>query len=168
MEFDVAILGAGAAGMMAAVAVGEGTLDAGTGKSRLRIGVFEKNSRAGIKVLVCGGGRCNFTNAGTVEFLIEQFGRNGRFLTPALRHLDNEGLRGFFAERGVPSHEEHDGKIYPDSNRAQAVVEALVRNMGRWGVAVGCGAPGTIVSVGRGNKTTEDTESTEGRTDGLV
>ena len=62
-EFDVAILGAGAAGMMAAVAVGEGNVDAGT-KSRLRIGVFEKNSRAGIKVLVCGGGRCNFYECG--------------------------------------------------------------------------------------------------------
>ena len=57
-------------------------------------------ARPGIKVLVCGGGRCNFTNAGTIEFLIEQFGRNGRFLTPALRAMDNEGLRDFFAGCG--------------------------------------------------------------------
>ena len=167
-EFDVAILGAGAAGMMAAVAVGEGTLDAGTGRSRLKIGVFEKNTRAGIKVLVCGGGRCNFTNAGSVEFLIEQFGRNGRFLTPALRHLDNEGLRGFFAERGVPSHEEHDGKIYPDSNRAQSVVDALVNGMRELGVDVFTGPAGTVVSVERENKTTEGTENTEGRKDAAV
>ncbi|HUO08384.1 MAG TPA: NAD(P)/FAD-dependent oxidoreductase [Phycisphaerae bacterium] len=163
-ELDVAILGAGAAGMMAAVAAGEGSVDAGAGRSRLRIGVFEKNVRPGIKVLVCGGGRCNFTNAGSVEFLIEQFGRNGRFLTPALRHLDNEGLRAFFAERGVPSHEEHDGKIYPDSNQAKSVVDALVNGMRSLGVEIFTGQAGTVVSVEREElKTTEDTESTEGR-----
>lgn len=134
MVYEVVILGAGAAGMMAAIAAGE------AGGGRLKIAVLEKNVRAGIKVLVCGGGRCNFTNAGTVEFLIEQFGRNGRFLTPALRHLDNEGLRGFFAGLGVPSHEEHDGKIYPDSNMAKSVVDALVRRMGEVGVEVFAGA----------------------------
>src|ERR1019366_7342998 len=119
---DLAILGAGAAGMMAAVAAGEASLDPATGRSRLRIALFEKNIQPGIKVLVCGGGRCNFTNAGTVDFLIEQFGRNGRFLTPALRHMDNEALRAWFASQGVPLHEEHDGKIYPDSNQAKSVV----------------------------------------------
>ncbi len=159
-EFDVAILGAGAAGMMAAVAVGEGTVDAGTGRSRLKIGVFEKNARAGIKVLVCGGGRCNFTNAGTVEFLIEQFGRNGRFLTLALRHLDNEGLRGFFAERGVPSHEEHDGKIYPDSNRAQSVVDVLVNGMRGLGVEVFTGAAGTVTGVEKQEASSKEQEGT--------
>ncbi|MGN6366741.1 MAG: NAD(P)/FAD-dependent oxidoreductase [Phycisphaerae bacterium] len=151
-DFDVAILGAGAAGMMAACVLAEGTADVRTGKTRLRIGVFEKNVRAGIKVLVCGGGRCNFTNAGSVEFLIEQFGRNGRFLTPALRHLDNERLRAFFAERGVPSHEEHDGKIYPDSNRAQSVVDALVRSMERCGVEILTGPRGTVRRVWRDAK----------------
>ncbi len=63
MQFDVAILGAGAAGMMTAVVAAEGL--AGTGK---RIAIFEKNIRPGIKVLVCGGGRCNFTNAGSIDF----------------------------------------------------------------------------------------------------
>ena len=142
-EFDVAILGAGAAGMMAACTLAERTLDPVTGKTRLRIAIFEKNSQPGIKVLVCGGGRCNFTNAGSVDFLIEQFGRNGRFLTPALQHLDNEALRQWFADRGVPSHEEPGGKIYPDSNQAKSVVDALVSTMQRYGVR---SYPGTTVS----------------------
>src|SRR6185436_10036721 len=105
MNAHLVILGAGAAGMMAAISAAQSN-------PNLHITLLEKNIRPGIKVLVCGGGRCNFTNAGTVEFLIEQFGRNGRFLTPALRGLDNEGLRDFFAKLGVPSHVEHDGKVY--------------------------------------------------------
>jgi predicted flavoprotein YhiN len=149
MHFDVAILGAGAAGMMAAVAAGEASLDAETGRSKLRIGIFEKNSQAGVKVLVCGGGRCNFTNAGSVDFLISQFGRNGRFLTPALRHLDNDGLRAWFAQRRVPSHEEHDGKIYPDSNQARSVVNALVNRMRGLGVEIFTGAAGAVKEVRR-------------------
>jgi predicted flavoprotein YhiN len=163
MHYDLAILGAGAAGMMAAVAAAEQTLDPATGKSRLRIAIFEKNTQPGVKVLVCGGGRCNFTNAGSVDFLIEQFGRNGRFLTPALRHLDNDGLRDWFASQNVPSHEEHDGKIYPDSNQAKSIVNALVTRMRTLGVEIFTGPAGTITHVYRtgGNETTEDTESTE-------
>ncbi|MGC8624276.1 MAG: NAD(P)/FAD-dependent oxidoreductase [Phycisphaerae bacterium] len=58
-----------------------------------------------------------------------QFGRNGRFLTPALHKLDNTALRQWLAKRGVPTHEEHDGKIYPDSNKASSVVNALVQRL---------------------------------------
>ncbi len=134
MDFDLIILGAGAAGMMAAVAAGEAL--AGTGA---RIAIFEKNIRPGIKVLVCGGGRCNFTNAGSVDFLIGQFGRCGRFLAPALHHLDNEALRKFFADAGVPSHIEPGGKVYPDSNQAKSVVDALVRRMEAAGVHIFAG-----------------------------
>jgi len=144
---DIAILGAGAAGMMAGVAAAEATVDPATGRSRLRIGLFEKNAQPGIKVLVCGGGRCNFTNAGSIDFLIEQFGRNGRFLTPALRHLDNDALREWFAAAGVPSHEEHDGKIYPDSNQAKSVVNALLNRMNALGVQVHAGADEAIATI---------------------
>jgi len=159
MELDVAILGAGAAGMMAAVACGERS--GGT----LKIAIFEKNERPGIKVLVCGGGRCNFTNAGPVEFLIEQFGRNGRFLTPALRHLDNDGLRDFFKKLGVPSHVETrggvGGKVYPDSNQAKSVVDALVRRMREVGVEVFCGAGSAVKGVKR-RETNDERRKGEG------
>lgn len=144
MDYDLIILGAGAAGMMGAVAAGERAVELGM---PLRIAVLEKNAVPGIKVLVCGGGRCNFTNAGSVQFLIEQFGRNGRFLTPALRHLDNQGLRDWFASQGVPSHEEHDGKVYPDSNQARSVVDALLKRMKALGVEVFAGAGWAAASV---------------------
>jgi predicted Rossmann fold flavoprotein len=141
--FDIGILGAGAAGMMAAVASAENL-------PRGRIALFEKNARPGIKVLVCGGGRCNFTNAGTTDFLIAQFGRNGRFLTPALRALDNEALRDFFASLGVPSHVEPGGKVYPNSNQARSVVDALVRRMTELGVNIFAGPGHAVTGVARG------------------
>ncbi len=140
---DIIILGAGAAGLMAAIACGEETL-AGGG-SMPRIAILEKNPRAGMKVLVCGGGRCNLTNAGSLDFLIAQFGRNGRFLTPALRQLDNSALRQWLANRGVPTHEEHDGKVYPNSNKAVSVVNALVQRVRELGVEIF--APCTAQSV---------------------
>jgi len=144
MDFDLIILGAGAAGMMAAVAAGEAL--AGTGR---RIAIVEKNIRPGIKVLVCGGGRCNFTNAGSIDFLIAQFGRSGRFLSPALHHLDNEALRGFFTACGVPSHVEPGGKVYPDSNQAKSVVDALVRRMERAGVHIFAGPQHAAAALSR-------------------
>jgi predicted Rossmann fold flavoprotein len=140
---DVIILGAGAAGMMAAISCGEEAL--ARGQAIPRIAILEKNPQPGIKVLVCGGGRCNLTNAGDIDFLIAQFGRNGRFLTPALRTLDNTGLRNWFAQRGVPTHEEHDGKIYPDSNKASSVVNAMVQRMRE--LAVHISAPCAAQSV---------------------
>jgi predicted Rossmann fold flavoprotein len=141
---DILIIGAGAAGMMAAIACGEACI--ARGQSVPRIAVLEKNPQPGIKVLVCGGGRCNLTNAGDIDFLIRQFGRNGRFLTPALRTLDNTALRHWFAGRGVATHEEHDGKIYPDSNKASSVVHCMVQRMAELGVTVHAPRAATAVT----------------------
>lgn len=132
--FDLIVIGSGAAGMMAAATAADTLIRCGVAAAR--VAILEKNARPGIKVLVCGGGRCNLTNAGDLNFLIAQFGRNGRFLTPALRTLDNDGLRQWFAERGVPTHEEHDGKIYPDSNKASSIVDTLVHTMRNAGVCI--------------------------------
>ncbi len=142
--FDLMIIGSGAAGMMAAVAASERLRQ--LAKPAATIAILEKNSRPGIKVLVCGGGRCNLTNAGSLDFLIAQFGRNGRFLTPALQRLDNTALRNWFADQGVPTHEEHDGKIYPDSNQAASIVNTLVQAMHRAGVHIFSSCPATTVT----------------------
>ena len=181
-SFDLAILGAGAAGIMAAIAAGETTsyrrrLAGGNGATSRQdsnqpqlvpahprqaggyIALFEKNARPGIKVLVCGGGRCNFTNAGSTDFLIQQFGRHGRFLAPALRHLDNQALRDFFLRLGVPSHVEAGGKVYPDSHQARSIVDALTRRMTELGVHIFSGAQHAITSVQAGPPPIEDRES---------
>ncbi|MGC8560219.1 MAG: NAD(P)/FAD-dependent oxidoreductase [Phycisphaerae bacterium] len=147
-SFDLMIIGSGAAGMMGAVAAADRIRL--LAKPTATIAILEKNSRPGIKVLVCGGGRCNLTNAGSLDFLIGQFGRNGRFLTPALQRLDNTALRQWFADRGVPTHEEHDGKIYPDSNQAASIVNTLVQAMHKAGVAIFSSCPATAVAHNEG------------------
>ncbi len=147
--YDLLILGAGAAGLMAAIAAAESlqalTPDPSPLTPRPRIAILEKNPQPGIKILVCGGGRCNLTNAGSLDFLIAQFGRNGRFLSPALGHLSNAALRNWFAREGVPTHEEHHGKIYPDSNQARSIVDALVRRTRELRIETFCG-PGAAAS----------------------
>ena len=148
---DLLILGAGAAGLMAAIAAAESIQSLSPVPSPLspplHIAILEKNPQPGIKILVCGGGRCNLTNAGSTDFLIAQFGRNGRFLTPALRHLDNSALCAWFARQGVPTHEEHHGKIYPDSNQARSIVEALVQRTRDLNIETICGPGAAAQSV---------------------
>ncbi|MEI8196721.1 MAG: NAD(P)/FAD-dependent oxidoreductase, partial [Phycisphaerae bacterium] len=151
MTYDLLILGAGAAGLMAAIAAAESAQSL-TPPRALKSAILEKNARPGVKILVCGGGRCNLTNAGDQSFLIEQFGRNGRFLTPALQEFDNTALRAWFAAQGVPTHEEHDGKIYPNSNRAESVVTALVRRVHELGVEVFAGPGWAAAQVHNPNR----------------
>ncbi|MCL2640217.1 MAG: NAD(P)/FAD-dependent oxidoreductase [Phycisphaerales bacterium] len=146
MHYDLVILGAGTAGLMAAISAGETLRQTGISA---RIAIFEKNAQPGIKILATGGGRCNFTNSGSTYSLIQKFGRNGRFLIPALHQLDNQALRDFFTTRNVPSHEEHGGKIYPDSNQASSIVDALLRSIHELGIEIITGAVGTVTAIQR-------------------
>ena len=136
--------GAGAAGLFAAIRAGE------TGK---RVVLIEKNRRAGVKILMSGGTRCNLTNArglrnlGVISGPIDPaydprqargarsiqdaFGDNGRFLAPALRSLGVEATVALFEAEGVATKVEGNGKVFPASDRATDVLDALLRRLGR-------------------------------------
>jgi predicted Rossmann fold flavoprotein len=146
LRVDVAILGAGAAGLVAAIRAAE------RGKS---VVLLEKNRRAGVKILMSGGTRCNLTNArglrdlSVVTGLIDSsydpryargaksiqdaFGAGGRFLGPALRALSVEKTITLFEAEGVATKVEANGKIFPVSDRAVDVLEALLRRLRRSG-----------------------------------
>lgn len=155
LQADILILGAGAAGLMAAVAAGESALAAGR---RRRILLVEKNRQAGIKVLVCGGGRGNLTNAGGRAELLACFGREGRWLADAFDRLDNSAVCDLFARLGVPTKTEDDGRVFPVSDKARDLVDALVRRATELGVEIVTGyaaaellaAPSSGPSEGRG------------------
>jgi len=121
----VIVIGAGASGLLAAGRA------AGQGVETL---VLEKMDRPGRKLCITGKGRCNLTNTALVEEFVERFGRQGRFLRSAFSKLDNEALRDFLDGLGVPTVVERGGRVFPESNDAREVVEALKR----W--ALGCGA----------------------------
>jgi len=131
IRVDILILGAGAAGLMAAVAAAESAREAGRTR---RIFLVEKNRQAGIKVLVCGGGRGNLTNAGTRAELLASFGREGRGLVDALAHFDNEAVCEMFHRLGVATKVEADGRIFPRSDKARDLVDALVGRAAELGV----------------------------------
>ncbi|HKE02306.1 MAG TPA: aminoacetone oxidase family FAD-binding enzyme [Planctomycetota bacterium] len=123
-RIDVAVLGAGPAGLFAAIDA------AGAGAS---VVVFERRPFAGGMVPVAGGGRCNVTNAGSVETLMAGFGRDGRWLEPAMRRLDNVSVIRWFEQRGVPMKEEEGGKMFPLSDDGADVQRALIQEAERRG-----------------------------------
>jgi len=118
MKYDVAIIGAGPAGLMAAGRAAE--LGA-------RVVVIEKNAKPGAKLLLTGGGRCNITNRiSEPRKLAEAFGPEGKFLLSAFSKFGADSAIGFFEARGVKTKAEDHGRIFPQSDRAQDVLSALL------------------------------------------
>lgn len=123
-QWDLIVIGGGAAGLWA------GGTAAQKGSKVL---VLEKNNKAGPKILMSGGTRCNITHDCDWRAIVEAFGREGRFLSSALHHLPPaEVIRTIEAE-GVATKREITGKIFPVSDRAMDVRDALVRRMTRSG-----------------------------------
>jgi len=157
-EWDVIVLGGGAAGLCAGIRVAE---------RGARVLVAEKNRRPGVKILMSGGTRCNLTNARGLRTLrpisgpidpaydprqaqgarsIQQaFGAGGKFLGPALKSLSVEESVALFEAEGVATKVEGNGKVFPASDRAADVVEALVGRLRRSGAVLRCEAPAGAV-----------------------
>ena len=141
---DVAVVGAGPAGLMAAIAAAE---------AGRRVVVLEQLRRPGAKLLASGGGRCNLTNTLPREKFMARFGRQGRFMQPALAALDSRALCAFLETLGVPVHAPDGLHVYPVSNSAAEVQKALLRRVRELGVDVHLGVSVTglwIVKKGPG------------------
>lgn len=136
--FDVIVVGAGAAGLVAAAEA------ASRGLATL---LLEKNRRAGVKILMSGGTRCNLTHATDKWGIIEAYGQQGNFLHSALAALSPSDLVKLIEDEGVPTKVEETGKIFPVSNRATDVLDALLRRMRRSGAALALAEP--VQAVGR-------------------
>ncbi len=158
--YDAAILGAGAAGLLAAIHAAE------RGE---RVLLVEKNRRPGVKILMSGGTRCNLTNArglrrlevvsGPIDpaydprqaqgarSIQRAFGANGSFLGPALRALSVESTVALFEAEGVATKVEGNGKVFPVSDRASDVLDALLRRLERSGAELRCHCPARAVAV---------------------
>src|SRR5258708_14320142 len=113
---DVAIVGAGAAGLATAIF-------ARRASPSLSVMLFDGAARPGAKILVSGGGRCNVTN--TVVAETDFWGGKSTVVRRVLRALPVADTVGFFRELGVSLHDEAGGKLFPDSNRARHVLDAL-------------------------------------------
>lgn len=127
-QVDIAVIGAGAAGLATAIFIGQRH----PGARRPRVLLLDGAKRPGAKILVSGGSRCNVTNASVTE---RDFWTSGP--VPVVRRV----LRAFpvpetvawFARMGVALHEEEDGKLFPDSNQSRDVLHALLTTLERSG-----------------------------------
>ena len=120
MVNQIVIVGAGPAGMMAAAAAAE------CGGSVL---LLEKMPRVGRKMMITGKGRCNVTSADDVPDIIRNIIGNGRFLNSSLRAFDNADVMAFFEGLGVPLKTERGNRVFPQSDRAADVVDAMVKHL---------------------------------------
>jgi predicted Rossmann fold flavoprotein len=127
---DVAIVGAGAAGLATAIF----TRRFNRSTSVL---VVDGARAPGAKILVSGGGRCNVTNTTVTDR--DFWGGPPATIRRVLRAFPVDETIAFFREIGVSLHEEADGKLFPDSNRARDVLDALLREAGRAGAIVAAG-----------------------------
>lgn len=126
MHYDVLVIGAGAAGCMAAGAAAE------NGKSVLLI---DRNEKIGRKLMITGKGRCNVTNAcSLLNEIIENIPVNGRFLYGALSRFMPFDTIDFFEELGVPLKIERGNRVFPESDKAVDIVDALHRFIKKSGV----------------------------------
>ena len=130
--WDVVIIGAGAAGLMAAIRASE------RGK---RVLLLEKNRKPGVKILMSGGTRCNITHDCDTRGIIEAFGPNGKFLHSALAAFTIKQTIAFFEAEGVATKVEDTGKIFPVSDKALDVLEALLRKLNRAGATLSLEEP---------------------------
>ena len=121
----IAIIGGGAAGLMAAI---------GAANMGASVTLFEKNDRCGRKLAITGKGRCNLTNDCTIEEFLSNVPTNPRFLYSALGRFDTSDTKNFFEDAGVPLKVERGKRVFPVSDKADDVVRALVRKAKEAGV----------------------------------
>ena len=129
-EYQVIVVGGGAAGMMAAGQAAKGGA---------RVLLLEKKEHLGRKIAISGKGRCNITNEENVSDFISHYPGNGRFLHGILRDFDNVALREFFAHYGVETKVERGGRVFPVSDDAEKVVDALTAFLADKGVEIRSG-----------------------------
>lgn len=98
--------------------------------------LLEKLSKIGAKLKATGGGRCNLTNTLSNEDFMAKFGRDGRFMTPALTALDYQALQQFFNEIGVETHAPDGFRVFPVGHNAGTIIKALEVEMNRLGIKV--------------------------------
>jgi len=131
-DYDAIVIGAGAAGLMAAIHAAE--------RGR-RVLLLEKGKKPGVKILMSGGTRCNITHDCDARGIVAAFGPNGKFLHSALAAFGPEAVLDFFHAEGVLTKVEDTGKVFPVSDRAVDVLDALLRRLQRSGATLSLNEP---------------------------
>ncbi|WP_409254374.1 NAD(P)/FAD-dependent oxidoreductase [Bacillus sp. SCS-153A] len=111
------------------------------GENGGKVLLIDKGNKLGRKLAISGGGRCNVTNRLPIDEIIKHIPGNGRFLYSAFSEFSNEDIISFFEKLGIELKEEDHGRMFPVSNKAQSVVDALLNRMRELGVEVRTNSP---------------------------
>ncbi|MFZ3057789.1 MAG: NAD(P)/FAD-dependent oxidoreductase [Minisyncoccales bacterium] len=126
-KYDVAVIGGGPAGIMAAIKSGE---------SGAKVVLIEKNEKIGIKLLMTGGGRCNLTHVEkNIREFCGKFGKEGDFLLSPFSVFGTKETMEFFEDNGVELKNEN-GKVFPASEKAKDILNVLVSLLKKYKVEV--------------------------------
>lgn len=114
------VIGAGPAGCMAAIRAAENGHD---------VVIIEKNAKIGRKLYISGKGRCNLTNSADYRTFLQNVVSNPKFPMSALSAFSNEDTENFFTDAGVPLKTERGGRVFPVSDKASDIIDALHRKL---------------------------------------
>lgn len=126
-KYDLIIIGAGAAGMVAAITAA---------RDNKKVLLLEKLSQIGAKLRATGGGRCNLTNTLSDEEFMSKFGRDGRFIQDALKAFSSTDLQDFMSEIGVQTHAPDGFRVFPTTHSSSTIINAFNDEMLRLGVDI--------------------------------
>lgn len=127
MTYQVTVIGGGPSGLMAAIAAAEQGVDTL---------LIDKGKKLGTKLAISGGGRCNVTNRLPEEEVIKHIPGNGKFLYSPFSVFNNYDIIDFFEDLGVGLKEEDHGRMFPVSNKAKDVVQALLNRMSELNIEI--------------------------------
>jgi len=128
----IVVVGAGPAGMMAAIR---------SGVLGQEVTLIEKNNHPGLKLLLSGKGRCNLTNACDLNSFLSHFAHNGQFLRDAFKKFFNSQMMHFFQERGLKLEVERQMRVFPCSNKSASILKILENELRKNKVRVLYGMP---------------------------
>jgi len=132
VNHQVIVIGGGPSGLMAAIAAAENGAD---------VLLLDKGESLGRKLAISGGGRCNVTNVKEMDELIRHIPGNGRFLYSALHSFGSQHIIEFFNGLGIALKEEDHGRMFPVSDKAKTVVDALLAKVRALGVTIRTACP---------------------------
>lgn len=125
--YDIAVIGAGPAGCMAAIQ------GAKLGKNVI---LLERNDEIGRKLLLTGNGRCNLTNTASLKVFLGKFGKKGSFYRDTFSLFSNQDLMDFFTVHGLEMKVEEEGRVFPITEKAKSVVDVLKKVLYEKGVEI--------------------------------
>ena len=124
---DIIVIGGGAAGCIAALTAA---------RQGACVTLLERNQKLGRKLYITGKGRCNVTNDCGADEVLKNVPHNSRFLTSAVTRFPPSAVKEFFAGLGVPLKTERGGRVFPASDRAADIIDALLMGLRRAGVNI--------------------------------